>query len=61
MCSVKVRIEVFAFVLGTVLIWVCCFVFEHLDEFVEAGYKERPKDWPNPINPVIAVELVGDD
>jgi hypothetical protein len=35
-----IRIEVLAFLFGTVLTWVCGFVFEHLDEFVETRCEE---------------------
>jgi len=58
---VNIRVEVLAFGFGAVLARVRGLVFEHLDEFIEAGGEEGAKDGADPIDPVIAVKLVRHD
>jgi len=59
--GIEVRVEVLAFRFAGVLIRVGSLVLEHLDEFVKSRGEERAKDGSNPINPMITVELMGDD
>ena len=61
MRGVEIGVKVLAFFFGGVLPWVRGLVLEHLDEFVETGCEERAEDGPDPVDPVVGVELVGYD
>lgn len=58
MCGVEIGVEVLAFFFRGVLARVRGLVFEHLDEFVETGREEGSEDGPDPVDPVVGVELV---
>ena len=48
--GVALRVEGLVFFLVEVLAWVGGFVFEHLDEFVEAGGEESAEDGAHPVD-----------
>jgi len=52
------RVEYLCFFVVQVLTRIGCLVLEHLYEHVEAGRQKCPKDWAEPVDPVVMVEVM---
>jgi len=59
--KVHVLDEFFGFLGGHVRSRVDSLVFEHLDQLVETDCNKGAESGSDPVNPVVSIELVGDD